>query len=200
MNEMTHHTDPRPAFVEAADQLVRLVSTIGPDDLQRPTPCDEFDVETLAGHVLCVFRRITHVATGGAYGDIPQVVTGIAPDAWASTLAADREALVATWSDDDVLDRILTLPPGVDLPGRVGALRYTQEMVTHAWDLATALGRQGELDPALAEPLAALARRSVPRERDGFPFGAVIDVPESAGPYDRLVGWLGRDPGWRGPA
>ena len=118
---------------------------------------------------------------------------------WPEVVAADHAALVATWSDDSVLERILTLPPGIQAPGRVGALRYSQEMLTHAWDLAAALGRTGDLDPALAEPFVASARQFVPRDRDGFPFGAVVDVPETAGPFERLVGWLGRDPGWTPP-
>jgi len=30
----------------------------------------------------------------------------------------------------------------------------------------------------------------------GVPFGAVVEVPADAPAYDRLVGWLGRDPHW----
>ncbi len=190
--------DPRPVFFAAADQLVRLIGLITPEDLGRPTPCDEFDVATLTGHLLAVLRRITHVATGGAWADVPQVVTGIPAEALAATAASDRDVLVATWSDDAVLDRVLSLPPGVQVPGRVGALRYTQEMVTHAWDLATALGRVDALDAALAEPVADAARRFVPREgREHMPFGEVVDVAADATAYEQLVGWLGRDPSWR---
>ena len=196
MSAPTANHDPRPAFFAAADQLVRLVTVIAPQDLGRPTPCDDFDVATLAGHLLCVLRRITHVATGGAYADVPQVVTGIDPGSWGATIAADRDAMRAVWSDEAVLDRLLVLPPGVEVPGRVGAVRYTQEMVTHAWDLAAAMDRRDELDSGLAAPLVEPARRFVPRERAHFPFGDVVEVPEDAGPYDQLVGWLGRDPSW----
>ncbi len=194
-------SDPRPIFFAAADQLVALIELVTPADLERPTPCDEFDVSTLTGHLLAVFRRITHVATGGAWSDIPQVVTGIPAEALAATAASDRDALLATWSDGAVLDRVLSLPPGVQVPGRVGALRYTQEMVTHAWDVATALGRADALDPALAEPVAEAARRFVPREgREQMPFGEVVDVSADATAYEQLVGWLGRDPSWTPPA
>lgn len=194
-------SDPRPAFFAAADQAARLICEVTPADLRRPTPCAEFDVEALTGHVVAVFRRITHVAAGGDYTGTTTVVTGIPEGEWAATAGADRDRLVAVWSDDAVLDRVMTLPPGVQLPGRVGALRYTQELVTHAWDLATALGRADELDPALAAPMAQAARRFIPRDgREDWPFGEVVDVADDAGPYERLVGWLGRDPSWRPPA
>ena len=40
------------------------------------------------------------------------------------------------------------------------------------------------------------ARTRVPAERRGgpIPFEPVIDVPADAGAYERLAGWLGRDP------
>ena len=190
-------TDPRPDFFAAADQAVRLIDGLAPADLDRPTPCDDYDVRTLVAHLLTVFRRITHVATGGGWTEGPQVITGVPDESLATVAAADRDRLVQVWSDDTVLERILSLPPGVQVPGRIGAFRYTQELVTHAWDLAAAVGRVDQLDPALAEPVIIGAQQFVPRDaREGFPFGAVVDVADDAGPYERLVGWLGRDPNW----
>jgi len=154
-------------------------------------------VRTLVAHLLTVFRRITYVATGGGWAEVPQVITGVPDESLATVAAADRDRLVQVWSDDAVLERILSLPPGVQVPGRIGAFRYTQELVTHAWDLAAAVGRVDQLDPALAEPVIIGAQQFVPRDaREGFPFGAVVDVADDAGPYERLVGWLGRDPNW----
>lgn len=194
-------TDPRPAFFAAADQVVSLIDGLAPADLDRPTPCDDYDVRTLVGHLLTVFRRITHVATGGGWAEVPQVITDVPDESLAAVAGVDRDRLVAAWSDDTVLERTLSLPPGVQLPGRFGALRYTQELVTHAWDLAAAVGRVGELDPALAEPVIVGAAQFVPRDaREGFPFGPVVEVANDAGPYERLVGWLGRDPNWTASA
>jgi len=193
--------DPRPAFFAAADQAVRLIGSVTRTDLAQPTPCAEFDVRTLTAHMVAVFRRIAHVGAGGNYADTETIATGTPDDGLAAAAAEGRDAVLATWSDDAVLDRLLTLPPGVHLPGRVGALRYTQEFVTHAWDLAAALGRQGELDPSLAAPLVEMAQQFIPRDgHRPWPFGEVVDVPQHAGPYERLVGWLGRDPSWRPPA
>ena len=40
-------TDPRPDFFAAADQAVHLIDGLAPADLDRPTPCDDYDVRTL---------------------------------------------------------------------------------------------------------------------------------------------------------
>jgi uncharacterized protein (TIGR03086 family) len=192
--------DPRPLFFAAADQAVGLIAAITPDDLARSTPCTEFDVRALAGHLLAVLRRIEAVARGTDWRATAQVITDVPDPELAAVAAADRDRLVATWSDDAVLDRVLGLPPGVELPGRVGGWRYTQELAVHGWDLAAALGRLEELDEAPAAAVVEGALQFVPREREGFPFGPPVEVPAGAGPYPRLVGWLGRDPSWTAPA
>jgi len=209
--------DPRPLLFAAAAQAVRLVEalqadidagpgTSGPGAsvsvLDAPTPCTEYGVRDLAGHVLAVLRRIEHVATGGNPLDVPQEVRGVADAGWAATAQADAGTMKATWSDDAVLDRMLTLP-WATLPGRAAALAYTQELTVHAWDLAAAIGRVSELDDSLAVAVLPLARQFVPADQRGghVPFGPVVELASrdlgSAGPYDELVAWLGRDPAWR---
>jgi uncharacterized protein (TIGR03086 family) len=189
--------DPRPLFFRAADQAVALIGAVGTGDLDRPTPCTEYDVRTLVGHLLTVLRRITTVAEGGEALSVPSVTTGVADAQLAATAVADAGRLADVWADDAVLDRPLTLPFGT-MPGRGAALAYTQELTVHAWDLATALGRPELLDESLPTVLEPMARQFVPAEVRGgpVPFGPVIDVPAEAGPYARLVGWLGRDPNW----
>ncbi|WP_261569480.1 hypothetical protein [Frankia gtarii] len=79
------------------------------------------------------------------------------------------------------------------LPGRVAAAAYTQELTTHAWDLAVATGRTALLDPELAVISLEIARQAVPVEgREQMPFGPVVEVPADADAYRRLAGHLGR--------
>lgn len=190
--------DPRPLLTRALDQIGTLVDATPTDQLDRPTPCDGWDVRTLLDHLVGVHRRVAHVAETGALVDVPAVVA--TPDGQhARVIAEGRAAVVRAWaldSDDDaVLDREMTLPWGT-MPGRAAGFGYVQELTVHAWDLAVPTGRVGALDPTLAEAAVDNAQRMVPAEqRGGFiPFGPVVEVPADAGPYDRLVGWLGRDP------
>jgi uncharacterized protein (TIGR03086 family) len=188
--------DPRPLFLHAADQAVGLLAGLAPSELDGRTPCTEYDVRALAGHLLSVLRRITHVAGGGNALDVPQVTR--LPDAEVGgTAKTDRDRLAQVWSDDAVLDRVMVLPFGT-LPGRAAALAYAQELTVHGWDLATAVGRQGALDPALAAAVLPMAQQFVPAAVRGgpVPFGPVVEVGPGHGPYAQLVGWLGRDPNW----
>jgi len=193
--------DPRPLFLRAVDQAVRLISVTDPGELDGPTPCPEYDVRTLIQHLLTVLRRITTVAQGRDALSVPGVTTGI-PDAELGAAAVDdARRLAQVWTEDAVLDRMLTLPFGT-MPGRAAAMAYTQELTVHSWDLATSIGRTDLLDDVLAEAMLGPARQFVSAETRGgpVPFGPVVDVPDDAPPYARLVGWLGRDPHWSRPA
>jgi uncharacterized protein (TIGR03086 family) len=189
-------TDPRTTLLEAVDQVTALVGLVAAADLDRPTPCDEYDVRHLLGHLLGGLGRIAHVAGGGHLDDVPTMVLDVADDAWAGRCADAAASLRAAWADDAVLDRVLH-PPFGDVPGRGAALAYVSELTTHAWDLASAIGRRDALDDGLAVVAADVARRFIPDVQRGvIPFGPVVPVAADAPPYDRLVAWVGRDPGW----
>jgi uncharacterized protein (TIGR03086 family) len=196
MTEPPPDADPRPLLRRTTDQAVAGLAALGPDDLDRPTPCAGLDVRTLGGHLLSVLRRIVVAAGGGPALTVPVLTLG-SVSVLASTAAGDRDRLVAAWADDDVLDRLLVLPFGA-MSGREAAVAYGLELTAHAWDLAVAVGRADELDDEPAAALLPAAPEFVPAEPRGghVPYGPVVPVDRGAGPYERLAGWLGRDPRW----
>src|SRR4051794_40745996 len=44
--------DPRPVYARATEQAAALIRTVRPEQLDGPTPCTEFDVRALLGHVV----------------------------------------------------------------------------------------------------------------------------------------------------
>jgi uncharacterized protein (TIGR03086 family) len=185
-------TDPRPLFVRALDQTQHLINNTAADDLTKPTPCPEYDVRTLQGHLLSVVARINLALTGGDPLSLPKVTDS--EDA-ASTWKEHRTALDATLADDSVLGRMCKLPFGT-LPGAAAIGAYTGELTTHSWDLAKATGRLDQLDDELANSVLPMVRQFLPAEPRGgeIPFGPVVAVADDASPYDRLAGWQGRQP------
>ena len=182
-------------YFAAVAQLGRLVAGVRPDQLDAATPCSEYDVRALLGHLLAGLRRVTAVGTGSEALDRLTEVTGIPDDGWSSAYQADEAALREVWADDALLDRVMTLPFGT-MPGRGALGGFLIETATHGWDLAAATGQEAALDPGVAEAALELARQFIPAEPRGgpMPFGSVVPVPEGRGPYAQLAGWLGRSP------
>ena len=187
--------DPRPTFARALDQAGRQVAAVSPDELSNRTPCADYDVRALLGHVVAVLRKLTRVATGGDARDVPDVIDGIADDGWASAFVQARSEVERVWADDDLLDRMVELP-WATLPGRVALEAYTHEFTAHAWDLAHATRRLADLDPDLAaRAFEAFSKFAPPEARsEKGPFGPAVPVSDDADVYTRLAAYLGRQP------
>ena len=192
--------DPRPVYERAARQLAALVAATPPGRLDAPTPCGDYEVRSLLGHVVNGALRVaTAVEGGGADGeDVPAWAESLPPERWAGACEESRDRMAAAWADDAKLDVPVTIPWG-RMPGRIVLAGSVMETVAHSWDLAKAIGREDLLDPGLGEFALAVARQALPAEGRGRrPFGDVREAPEDADVYARLAAWLGRDPDWRG--
>ncbi|WP_327392480.1 TIGR03086 family metal-binding protein [Streptomyces sp. NBC_01186] len=191
--ELAH--DPRPIFARALDQAGKQVAAVSPDELSSSTPCADYDVRALLGHIVSVLHKLARVGTGGDARDVPDVIDGIADDGWASAFARARSEVERVWADDEKLDRMVELP-WATLPGRTALDAYTHEFTVHSWDLACATRRLAELDPDLAvRALKAFSEFVPPEARsEQGPFGPVVPVPDDADIYTRLAGYVGRRP------
>jgi uncharacterized protein (TIGR03086 family) len=189
--------DPRPAFFSAVAIATDVVAAVAPAQLTHSTPCSEYDVRALLGHLVAVLRRVTSVADGTpAVGPAP-LVTDVADDGWAASARAATRNLEAAWADPAVLGREMRLPFG-SLPGAAALAMYTGEVTTHTWDLAVATGQAVAWDDDVVAGALAAVRRTLPAERGpGIPFAAPVAVPDDAPAIDHLVAWQGRDPQWQ---
>ncbi|MFE6777142.1 TIGR03086 family metal-binding protein [Streptomyces sp. NPDC057702] len=189
--ELAH--DPRPTFARALDQAGRQIAEVRPDELAGRTPCTDYDVRALLGHLLSVLRKLSLVGAGEDVRDYPDVVDDVADDGWASAFAQARAEAERVWADDEKLDRLFELP-WATLPGRVTLDAYTHEFTAHSWDLAHATRRLADLDPDLAERALAAYPTFAPPEARGEEsmFSPALPAPEDADAYTRLAAYLGR--------
>ncbi|MBV6695971.1 TIGR03086 family protein [Kitasatospora aureofaciens] len=185
--------DPRPQLFLALDQMAKLFAEITPDQLDRPTPCTEFTLRQLLSHVVGAIHRLTYMGEGGPAEDVAPITGNVPDDGWSAALGRARTRVEAAWADDAKLDRP-TLAPWGEVPGRAVLGGYVMEMVTHAWDIAQALGTGFQLDDALAHTALVIAEMVLPAERRGgpVPFGEVRPVDPDADIHTRLAAWLGR--------
>lgn len=194
-------TDPRPAFAAAADTACSVVTGIDPDRLGDPTPCTEYDVRGLLGHLLSGFRRIAAVGRGEDPFSVRQVTTDVPEDGWPAAIRAARDEAGAVWADSALLGRETRVPYGT-FPGAVVLATYTGEVTTHAWDLAVATGQSPAWDTGALRTAIAASRRILPAEGRGagIPFDPPVPVADGAPLIDQLIGWQGRNPRWTPPA
>ena len=166
----TTTTDPRPAFFTAARIACGTVAGVSPSQLTDPTPCTEFDVRALLGHLVAVLRRVTSVASGAPAIGQARLVTDVPDDGWGLAARTALHDVEAAWADAAVLDREMRLPFGT-LPGAAALASYTGEISTHTWDLAVATAQSppgtSRCSPAHSARSAASCPR--PSDRPEFP-------------------------------
>jgi uncharacterized protein (TIGR03086 family) len=193
---MTTDTDPRPLYRDALSWVRHLAAHVPADRFTDATPCSDWDVRSLLGHLVATVDRARVVGEGGDPNAMPRVVTGVADDGWADALRAAEDETAAVWADDTRLDALVTVPWG-RVPGRAALWGYLREALVHGWDLAVATGQDVEADPATAEATLAETRRALPAEPRGgvIPFAAPAEPRPDAGPTERLANWCGHTRG-----
>lgn len=134
------------------------------------------------------------IGTGAvALGPPPEEDTVVKDPATALRLRADQ--LLAICADTDRAARAVAIggcPMTTALVTTAGAL----EIAVHGWDIGRSCGAARPVPPALAAELLCLAPTLVPGAAERAPlFGEPVPVPRSAPPGDRLVAFLGREPG-----
>lgn len=179
--------DPLATHQRAQDAFARVLSGVTDAQLDAPTPCTEWNVRDLVGHVIAGNQRI---ATGAASHspdgeDAAELV--------ALHAVSSREAQ-ASFAAPDGLTRTFELPFG-NVPGSMLAGMRATDVLTHAWDLARATGQPtADIDDELAGELLAASRERVGPERrgPGKPFAEEQPCDPDAPQSDRLAAFLGR--------
>lgn len=186
--------DPRRAMAGAIRTARATVAAVRPEDLDRPTPCTDFTVADLLGHLLGACRRVAAVGRG----EDPLSVNTEAPFAPVADWDAEYESVAheiqAAWTDDATLERAVVMP-WATMSAREMLGIYTSEVTVHTWDLAHATEQSPDWDPAVIDAAFAAMRTALPAEgRELAPFDDVVPTPAGAPAIDRLVAWNGRRP------
>ncbi|WP_431238383.1 TIGR03086 family metal-binding protein [Mycolicibacterium aichiense] len=175
------------ASAEASLQVLQQVMHgIASDDVNKQTPCREFDVAGLTDHLL---HSITLL--GGAAG--AQFPERNPDDSVERQVIAAARPAVDAWRRRG-LDG--TVPFGEnEAPARYMAGILSVEFLIHAWDYASAIGRPIDAPDSLTEYVSGLAHRIItPEGRVRAGFDDPVEVGQHASKLDRLVAFTGRTP------
>jgi len=166
--------------------LDHVLHGIADDDLDKQTPCREFDVASLTDHLM---NSIT-VIGGVAGAEFPE--RDRTDSVERQVVMAGRPALDA-WKRRG-LDGTVPFGSG-EAPAKMMAGILSLEFLVHAWDYAAAVGREVTAPDSLSDYVMGLARNVItPEGRSRAGFDDPIELPDEAGSLERLLAYTGRRP------
>lgn len=166
--------------------LQQVLHTVAGSDRSKQTPCSEYNVKDLTGHLTNSITSLGGMA--GAEFDVSPDTDSVEQ----LVVTAARQALDA-WHKRG-LDGEVAFGGG-SMPARTAAAVFSIEFLVHAWDYARAVGRDVEAPDSLAEYVLGLAQGVIkPELRGAGGFDDPVDVPDDADPLTRLIAFTGRNP------
>ena len=187
-----------PDLSPATGQISMLVERIDDEQLTAPTPCTEFAVRDLLGHLVGLTMAFRNAATKtpmGGQGEPGQ--SGAELDGWRARLPAQLDGLAIAWRGPTAWEGT-TEVGGISLTGAMAGGFARNELVLHGWDLAKAIGQPFDADPATVDACLSFTAEAI-EEGFGDAYGPPVAVADEAPLLDRLLGLAGRDPSWSAP-
>jgi uncharacterized protein (TIGR03086 family) len=165
--------------------FAEVLERVDDGDLEAPTPCTDWTVGDLIQHVIDG-NRTTVERMGRTPTELP--VGGRV-----AVHRAAAEQANAVFRDPGWRERAVELPFGT-LPAPVFAGIRSGDLYAHAWDLATAIGANRDLDPELGDAIFAVTAPVLgPALRGaGRPFADEQPCAADRPIADRLAAFLGR--------
>lgn len=188
---------PREHFHGVVAALHPVIHGVPDGALGRPTPCADYDVRGLVGHLLGTSEALRRFGAGEPPDrDDPWGTSGVElTESWRSELGRRLDGLADAWArteawEGDAMD-------GAVSREALGQMAYA-ELLLHGWDLAVATGQDYRPDDDSVRRSLGFAGSvgDDPEERAGL-YGPVVPVPADAPLLHRLLGATGRDPGWQ---
>jgi uncharacterized protein (TIGR03086 family) len=199
-------------LVGAISYMLGVCAPIGPAEMTLPTPCADWDLAMLLGH-LC--RSMADLETALRTGQLDLEEPASAGGDLVEVLRDRAAQLLCAGFCFGGPERFVAVG-GLPMPAGLVACTGAVEIAVHGWDVSAARARAGR-DSAgrdragqdragrgadvrgtpIPAGLAARMLRLSPllvAGREGL-FAVPVEVPAQASPGDRLVGYLGRNPG-----
>lgn len=176
--------DNRHALRVVNAQFAEILSKAKAEDWGLPTPCSEWSIRDLVGHVIGGHVVATALLTGEELVAAP----GDTVEVWAARVERAVEG-------EGVLERVVRHPVFGELSGDAAVMIRWGDVCVHAWDLAQALGVDFVPEPGLAEAaLEWLVPFGSALSASGR-FGEGADPGPGADAFARVLAITGRG-GW----
>jgi uncharacterized protein (TIGR03086 family) len=180
--------DPLSQFDVIVPGLQKLGLGTGLDQLDAPTPCEQWAVRDLFAHLIGGATTFAAVIRGEQPPTVPQP----GDDALAATANAALVDVDGAFRTPGVMERTIGTPFG-EMPGETFARLLAFDMLMHSWDLATATGQPLTVPDDIVAEVDAFARAAITDDLRGpDSFGPPAESADGAGRLERLVAFSGR--------
>ena len=180
----------------ACDITDRVMSGVQPGQLGSPTPCRAWTVRELMEHMVSSTDFFADAAEHGAVAE-DRGWPSYSPEELLPAYRYYASRLVAAFRAPGAMDRPMVILAGPPTAAFCVQIAISERFV-HAWDLAAATGQSFDEGADIAEALLAspeyVSVNSEVRLNTPPPLGPELAVESGAGPVERLVAFLGRDP------
>ncbi len=181
-------------LVRALGSAQQYVAGIRVDQWADPTPCTEWDVRALVGHLVNENLWAGELFNGKTMAEVGDRLDGdlLGDDpagAFTSSVAVAKEAVLAPGA----MEAICHLSFG-DYPGSEYAEQLFLDMLVHGWDVATATGQDARLAQDLVDACYPVAQKIAGAVRSAGVgvLGEDLPVTSDADLQTRLLALLGR--------
>lgn len=186
--------EPLDALDLSAAHVIGILGRVRPEQWAAPTPCTQWDVTELTGHLITtmlVYRDLLGGATAQELLEAMRSQRDVVGDDPVETCQAAADVCAAAFRAPGALERIVHHPIG-DIPGEYLLGMRISENVIHGFDLARALGVELVVED---EIVAAVYERMAPIAGTGGVSGYFeppVPVRDDAPLSDRLMALVGR--------
>ena len=184
----------------AISYMLAVCAPIGAAELTLPTPCPDWNLAMLLGHLCQSMADLeTALRTGRLDLDLEEPAGRAGGDPVEALRDGAARLLCAGYCYGG--PECFVAVGGLPMPAGLVACTGAVEIAVHGWDVSAARARAGRGSGGPKTPIpAALATRMLRlgpllvAGREGL-FAVPVEVPAQASPGDRLVSYLGRHPG-----
>lgn len=181
---------PRDQLEILLPALSDLVDQLGPDDLDKPTPCQRFSVQDVLDHMIEGGTTFAHLFRGEP--PPPPPVTDAGGQVPYAEFRGAMDDLLDGVRADGALDRVIPAPVG-DMGGETFARFVAFDGLLHGFDISRGTGLPYAPPEEVVVAVDGFARSAITDElRDGDTFKSPTSPPEGAGRLERLAAFSGR--------
>jgi uncharacterized protein (TIGR03086 family) len=184
--------DVAELHARSCQDFAALVATIGPEQWDAPTPCSEWDVRGLVGHVVSEDLWTVPLFEGRTIAEVGDRFDGdVLGDDPAAVCRSAAEEAVAAVSEPGALERTVHLSFG-DTPAEEYAWQLFADHLIHGWDLAVSIGAGTRLDPDLVTACTSWFAANEELYRTAGVIGPRADTAVGEDPQTELLAAFGR--------